>query len=594
MAFQSLYRRYRPQRFGELRGQDHVSQTLRNAVRDGRVSHAYLFSGPRGTGKTSSARILAKALNCAELVDGEPCGTCESCTAITEGRSLDVFELDAASNNGVDAMRDLVARTALGSPGRWKIYIVDEAHMLSAAASNTLLKTLEEPPGHVVFVLATTEAQKVLPTITSRTQHFEFRLLSSDMLAQHLRWVVADAGLDVADEAVELVARRGNGSVRDALSALDQVVAAGGIHDDGPSFDELVEALAEKDLERLLTAVAERCVSGRQPRQLAGELLAQLRQGFLATVARGLVALSDDDVARVESQARTFGRAAIVRAMEVLGQALMDMRDAPDQRVVLEVALVRLCRPETDPSVAALLERIERLEGLSSSQGSVPAVSQDAARPTPRSPSSTSPQAPGRRAGPDQPSPLASLRQVLATPRVTPTRTAASGPPRLAPAPPPPPRVSPPPAGAAPTTRAPAAPAQGFPDRDQLTLAWADAVLAKLSPKARARFRGGRFVDLGPGVAGFALPSGIHRDRCAEVVRDVETALGDHFGRPVRLELVVDSQDASTTSPSTNAGPAEEEEAIDPAELRDAPPTAVASPVDQLLAAFEGATVVEE
>src|SRR6266513_2475330 len=204
MAYQSLYRRYRPQRFSELRGQDHVSRTLRNAVREGRVAHAYLFSGPRGTGKTSSARILAKVLNCAAPADGEPCGVCESCVEVAAGTSLDVHELDAASNNGVEAMRDLVARAALGTPGRWKVYIVDEVHMLSTAASNALLKTLEEPPGHVVFVLATTDPQRVIPTIRSRTQHFEFRLLSGTALADLVRHVQDDAGLDVPSEAVDL------------------------------------------------------------------------------------------------------------------------------------------------------------------------------------------------------------------------------------------------------------------------------------------------------------------------------------------------------------------------------------------------------
>ncbi|MGH9283097.1 MAG: DNA polymerase III subunit gamma/tau, partial [Acidimicrobiales bacterium] len=181
--FRSLYRRFRPQRFEEVRGQDHVVRALTNAVRDGRVGHAYLFSGPRGTGKTSTARILAKALNCPNLEGGEPCGRCDSCLAVEQGTSLDVHELDAASNNGVDAMRDLVSRAALGTPGRRKVYIVDEVHMLSTAASNALLKTLEEPPAHVVFVLATTDPQKVLPTIRSRTQAFEFRLLGGDVLA---------------------------------------------------------------------------------------------------------------------------------------------------------------------------------------------------------------------------------------------------------------------------------------------------------------------------------------------------------------------------------------------------------------------------
>src|SRR5207248_402045 len=257
--------------------QDHVTRALRNAVRDGRTAHAYLFSGPRGTGKTSTARILAKALNCTKLDDGEPCGTCDSCVQVAAGTSLDVMELDAASNNGVDAMRDLISRAALGTPGRSKVYIVDEVHMLSAAASNTLLKTLEEPPAHVVFVLATTEPQKVLPTIRSRTQHFEFRLLPPDVLAEHLRWVVSDAGLDVAPDAITLVARRGNGSARDALSALDQVAAAGGIDEDSVAVEDLVDALAELDAGRTLGAVAEASAAGRDPRQLARDLVEHLR-----------------------------------------------------------------------------------------------------------------------------------------------------------------------------------------------------------------------------------------------------------------------------------------------------------------------------
>src|SRR5256714_9009046 len=246
-AYQSLYRRYRPQRFGEVVGQDHVTRALRNAVRDARVAHAYLFSGPRGTGKTSSARIRAKALNCAAPVDGEPCGVCESCVEVAAGTSLDVHELDAASNDGVEAMRDLVARAALGTPGRWKVYIVDEVHMLSAAASNALLKTLEEPPGHVIFVLATTDPQKVLPTIRSRTQHFEFRLLPTDVLSQLVRDINQSAALGVPDEAVDLVVRKGGGSARDALSVLDHVAAAGEMADESSVVDAIVEALCEPD-----------------------------------------------------------------------------------------------------------------------------------------------------------------------------------------------------------------------------------------------------------------------------------------------------------------------------------------------------------
>src|SRR3954469_8700120 len=284
VAYQSLYRRYRPQRFSELRGQDHVSRTLRNAVRENHVSHAYLFSGPRGTGKTSSARILAKALNCAQPNDGEPCGECESCVEVTAGTSLDVHELDAAANNGFEAMRDLVARAALGTPGRWKVYIVDEVHMLSAAASNALLKTLEEPPGHVVFVLATTDPQKVLPTIRSRTQHYELRLLDGPTLQAHLRWVADDAKLDVTDDAIALAVRRGKGSARDALSALDLIVAAGGTASDDTAIDEIIESLCERDTGRALVAVAEACAAGRAPRDLADTLLSHLRDALVATL----------------------------------------------------------------------------------------------------------------------------------------------------------------------------------------------------------------------------------------------------------------------------------------------------------------------
>src|ERR1700733_12366470 len=263
--FVSLYRRFRPGRFGELRGQDHVVRALQSAVRDGRVSHAYLFSGPRGTGKTSSARILAKALNCLDSVDGEPCGVCTSCLEIERGTSLDVHELDAASNNGVDAMRDLVSHAALGTPGRWKVYIVDEVHMLSTAASNALLKTLEEPPGHVVFVLATTDAQKVLPTIRSRTQHFEFRLLGSETLSALLHQVRTASGLTLPDEALDAAVRRGRGSARDALSALDQVAAGGVVDDDIEVLAELAESLAERDPARALVAVAQSSEAGREP-----------------------------------------------------------------------------------------------------------------------------------------------------------------------------------------------------------------------------------------------------------------------------------------------------------------------------------------
>jgi len=573
MAYQSLYRRYRSQKWSELKGQDHVSTTLRNAVREGRVSHAYLFSGPRGTGKTSSARILAKALNCPTQTDGEPCGTCDSCVGITEGRSLDVVELDAASNRGVDAMRELVSRAALGTPGRWKVYIVDEVHMLTTEASNTLLKTLEEPPGHVIFVLATTEPQKVLPTIRSRTQHFEFRLLPVELLAEHLKWVAADAGLDVPSEVIDLVARRGKGSARDALSALDQVAAAGGIDHHRPSVGELVEALCERDPARAMAGVAEWCGAGHDARQVATDLLERLRQTLLVSVSRGLVGLPDEEVAAVEAEAHRLGRAAIVRAMEVLGETLVDMREAPDPRVLLEVALVKLCRPELDSLPAALLERIERLERTLS--GRAPA---EAAAAPPSAPPQPAPAQAG------EPSPS----RAAAGARLALGGVMAAAKPASRPAPPP---AAPKPAPVqGPPAAAPAAGADAsMPTRDELTLAWGDHVTKGLSPKAKSRFMGGRFVTGDGEGATFALPNGIHRDRCEEVRPEVERALGAHFGRRVPLRLVTEEQ--APTAPV--ASPAEEE-SIDLDDLREAPVAELRSPVDHVLQAFEGATVVEE
>ncbi len=377
VPYQALYRRFRPQQFSAVLGQEHVTRALRHSVRDGKVAHAYLFSGPRGTGKTSTARILAMALNCEHPIDGEPDGTCPSCVAIRQGSSLDVQELDSATNRGIDEMRDLLSRVALGTPGRWKVYIIDEVHQMTSAAASALLKTLEDPPGHVVFVLATTDPQKVLPTIRSRTQHFEFRLLNAEVLTALVRDVADQAALGVAPAAIDQVVRRGHGSARDALSALDQVAAAGGLDDDAGGVNDLIDAIAAGEPGRVLTEVAAAAAAGRDARRLGTELLEQLRNGFLATQARSLVLLPEDAAAAAEAQARRFGTPALVRAMELVGQALIDMRDAPDPRITLEVALVRLAAPDADDSRAALLERLERLERL------VGERDEQAAAPTP-------------------------------------------------------------------------------------------------------------------------------------------------------------------------------------------------------------------
>jgi DNA polymerase III subunit gamma/tau len=597
--YQSLYRRFRPSTFAEVKGQDHVVLALRNAVRDRRVAHAYLFSGPRGTGKTSTARILAKALNCTDLRDGEPCGVCVSCVEIAKGTSLDVHELDAASNNGVEAMRDLVSRAALGTPGRQKVYIVDEVHMLSTAASNALLKTLEEPPAHVIFVLATTDPQKVLPTIRSRTQHFEFRLLGPETLGELLDQVRRDAHLEVPDEALDLAVRRGRGSARDALSILDQVAASDSVDDDLPELDEVVEALAERDIGRALVAVAHLTSAGFSPQQLTGDLVDYLRQGFLAMVAPELMTVSGTERDALSGRAERVGLAALVRAMEVLGRAQVDMRDAPDPRVNLEVALVRLAHPEADDSPEALLARIERLEaGVRTAGGgtpSAPAVPVVTAPATPvPAPEPATPAAAATPAGsahsdsgssePEVTDPMSAKptlgalrREAAAAPEgegagstgsarsssAEPTpasagtgETASAGmadtPSAENPSADPP--ASEPPVPAIPTPSGP------FPTRDQLVQAWGDHVIGRLRPKAKALFQAGRFVGVDGDRAVFGLPNETHRNRCEEVRGEIEAALSEQFGRPVGVDLVVDpgaepARSRAGSTPDETRGP---------------------------------------
>jgi len=358
----ALYRRFRPGRFAELRGQDHVVRALQGAARNGRIVHAYLFSGPRGTGKTTTARILAKALNCEHPLDGDACNECASCVAITKGSSLDVVELDAASNNGVDDVREITAGAWHGTPGRWKVYIVDEVHQLSKSASAALLKTLEEPPSHVVFVLATTDPHKVLPTIRSRTQHLEFRLIAGDTLSTLLHDVQGAAGLDVDEGTIEAAVRLGRGSARDALSALDQLIATGSLIDTLPRFDDLLDALERGDTAAAIRSLALLLREGWDPEQLAESFVGDVRQVFLLQVAPDVADAVDTDRQRLVDWGTRLGLARTVRILETVGRAMREMKSAPDKVVVLEVALVRLARPDLDHSIEALDERLTRLE----------------------------------------------------------------------------------------------------------------------------------------------------------------------------------------------------------------------------------------
>ena len=387
-SYQSLYRRYRPQRFDEVLGQAHVTKALRNAVRDDRVGHAYLFSGPRGTGKTSTARILAKVLNCDAPADGEPCGKCDNCVSVAEGRVTDwLLEQDAASKSKVDDMRDLLERVPLGTSGNRKVIILDEVHMLSQGAENALLKTLEEPPSHVVFVLATTDPQKVRPTIRSRTQHFEFRLLPPEVLADHVRHVIDDAGLDAGDVelAIDHVIRSGGGSARDTLSALDQVAALGEVVDESHPVDAILEGLCARDPGQVLVAVADALASGRDPRALGEAVIAGLRDAFLSVMGVAETHLAPADRARAADVGERLGPAGLTRALDVLGEALVELARKPDPRIVVEVALVRLTQPSADRTVDALVERVDRLERTISSGGGVPAGGVPGAAPAPAS-----------------------------------------------------------------------------------------------------------------------------------------------------------------------------------------------------------------
>ncbi|MEJ7800758.1 MAG: DNA polymerase III subunit gamma/tau, partial [Ilumatobacter sp.] len=362
MATQSLYRRYRPRRFSELRGQDHVVMALRDAVATGREGQAYLFSGPRGTGKTTTARILAKVLNCEDVIDGEPCCECESCLSVERGTSYDVHELDAASNNGVDSIRDLVEKASLGTPGRHKVYILDEVHMLSKAAEAALLKTLEEPPPHVVFVLATTDPQKMSDTIRSRTQHLQFHLLPSDTLAEHVKWVARDAGLELSQAALDAALTRGGGSARDTLSALELLASTGGDVSDVIDLDEFLTGLIDRDAGRVLTAMGHAVSMGRDPRTITEDIVRHLRNAFLSLMAPELVVLPSDRVDAIAAQAQLLGAATLVRAIERLGGALVDMRHAPDPRILVEVALVQLTHDDAGGDTDALAARVDRLE----------------------------------------------------------------------------------------------------------------------------------------------------------------------------------------------------------------------------------------
>ncbi len=578
MGHQSLYRRYRSQNFSEIKGQPVVTNALRAAVAEGRYGHAYLFSGPRGTGKTSTARVLAKALNCENPTNGEPCGSCQSCQDIEAGRSFDLHELDAASNNKVDDIRDLIARVNLGSPGRTKVYILDEVHMLSSGAENALLKTLEEPPDHVVFVLATTEPQKVVPTIRSRTQHFQFHLLPAAELEAHLRWVIDDAGLDVDEDGIAWALRAGGGSARDTLSALELVVASGGAPEAFSTGADLCRAIGTHDPAAAILTLQEGLASGAEPRTIGEDLLTELRNAFLASMGAPLPHLHDTAAARARDIATLLGPSTITRSLEMIGAALVEARQAPDPRVPIEVALLHLAR-ERDDDLATLSRRLDELEAavadLRSSGPVQPPLGRTPGSPPPpttpsRPPASRSSRRTGGRSAPNAESDRSTVTS--SDPPDAPSRASAAE-----------------------------SPQGGDGVTGSFTLADVtavlDAVLESLSQRVRARFRQGTAASVEEGVLAFSYPNQLAAERATDVQGVLEEALSARLGTPVRISVVVDQPGTARTGGSrprpAAPPPADSEDDIGPvSELVDAEDQAN-SMVDRLTAAFPGATLID-
>ena len=398
----ALYRRYRPETFQEVIGQDHVTEPLRAALAANRVNHAYLFSGPRGCGKTTSARILARALNCAQAPIADPCGECDSCRELSRGGpgSMDVIEIDAASHGGVDDARDLREK-AFFAPvrDRYKVYIIDEAHMVTTQGFNALLKLVEEPPPHLRFIFATTEPDKVLPTIRSRTHHYPFRLIPPRLLSDYLSQLAADEGVVIEPAALPLIVRSGAGSARDTLSVLDQLLGGAGpagvthqLATDLLGFtpdtllDEVVEAFAARDGAAVFSVVDKVVETGQDPRRFTEDLLRRLRDLVIVTAvpdapATGLIDVPHDVGERLVAQAARFGAIELSRAADIVAAGLTEMRGATAPRLLLELLCARVLLPGADHTSEGVMARLERLERRLDVTG-VPAA---AARATPAS-----------------------------------------------------------------------------------------------------------------------------------------------------------------------------------------------------------------
>ena len=375
---EALHRKYRPQVFSDVVGQDHIERTLKNAIDSDQVSHAYLFSGPRGTGKTTTARLLAKALLCEHGPTSEPDGTCPECVEIANGTHPDVYELDAASRTGVDNVREEIISRVNFAPtrGKYKVYIIDEVHMLSTAAFNALLKTIEEPPEHIIFILCTTDPQKIPETVQSRCQRFEFHRLSNDEIVTRLGAICVAEGVEFEGDALDLIAHRAEGGMRNALTSLEQLIAFGEGHvsvqgaEDllgslaASEMAEIIQAVGKRDIARCFTWTADYVESGADLAQFARDMAEHVRNLYVMSLAGtdAVLEIPEAERRQLNEELGLFGSDRLARLLGVLGDLIGDMRTATNPRLCFEVALTRMVRPDSDLTLEALAERIEALE----------------------------------------------------------------------------------------------------------------------------------------------------------------------------------------------------------------------------------------
>lgn len=379
MSYQALYRKWRPQVFADVKGQDHIVKTLQNQIGSGRIGHAYLFCGTRGTGKTTVAKILAKAVNCEHPIDGNPCNECETCKAIAAGNSMNVIEIDAASNNGVDNIREIREEVAYSpTSGKYKVYIIDEVHMLSIGAFNALLKTLEEPPSYVIFILATTEAHKIPITILSRCQRYDFKRIARTTIVDRLRELMDEEQVEVEDKALRYIAKKGDGSMRDALSLLDQCIAfylgekltyehvldvLGAVDTD--EFSKLLREVLDGDVTQVILHLENMIMQGRDLTQLVNDFTWYLRNLLLLKSSDNMedvLDVSAENLEQLKEEAAMARDDTLMRYIRIFSELQNQIKYAGSKRVMLEVALIKLCRPQMEQDQLSVLERVRRLE----------------------------------------------------------------------------------------------------------------------------------------------------------------------------------------------------------------------------------------